>query len=318
LAWVGPIAWAAGRSLNAVTIPPHSGGDNIGLPRLPTIHYNRPRRGEQDETEKEIMMTSGFMLMALTLPFMAAPPDAKAEADARLDAVLREWAKASDAVHEAHFTIRISERDSITEEKSTSSMEVSVRKPDLMRVDYKSQKSGPAWFIYKDRTVRLLSSSEKKDRFYTLSDEFGFPEHPDRHPDDFLSSIGGGFLEQVCWIAYGLPVGDLKSRFDFRLSKEDDNYIYIEIEPRHKDGWMPDNRMQVVLNRKTYQIRRLWIENSTETTYDYERPHEESAESITPESILKGLPEDYKKVDMGQFIKDDGDPNRKAIELLKP
>jgi hypothetical protein len=54
------------------------------------------------------------MLMALRLPFMAAPAapvDEKAEADARLDAVLREWAKASDAVHESHFTIRVSERD---------------------------------------------------------------------------------------------------------------------------------------------------------------------------------------------------------------
>jgi hypothetical protein len=266
------------------------------------------------------MMTSGFMLMALTLPFMAAPPDAKAEADARLDAVLREWAKASDAVHEAHFTIRISERDSITEEKSTSSMEVSVRKPDLMRVDYKSQKSGPAWFIYKDRTVRLLSSGDKKDRFYTLSDEFGFPENPGRHSDDFLSSIGGGFLEQVCWIAYGLPVGDLKSRFDLRLSKEDDNYIYIEIEPRHKDGWMPDNRMQVVLNRKTYKIRRLWVKqpNSTETTCDYERPKEDSAGSITPESVLKGLPEDYEKVDMAGPSRELRKLYRDAEEPAKP
>jgi hypothetical protein len=249
-------------------------------------------------------MMSRLMLMALTLPIMAAPVDAKAQADARLDVVLREWDKASDAVHKTHFTIRISEWDSITEKKSTSSMEVFVSKPDLMRIDYKNQKSGPSWFIYKDRTVRLLSSADKTDCSYPLSDGFGFPEHPGRHPDDFLSSIGGGFLEQVSWIAYGLPVSDLKSRFDFRLSREDDNYIYIEIEPRHKDGWMPDNRMQVVLNRKTYQIRRLWIENSTEMTYDYERPHGDSTEAITPESILKGLPEDYKKEDMGRLIEE--------------
>ncbi|HBI42432.1 MAG TPA: hypothetical protein DDY78_06170 [Planctomycetales bacterium] len=242
-----------------------------------------------------------LILMALTLPFMAAPaapPDAKAEADARLDEVLRKWAKASDAVHEAHFTIRASQQDAITDKISTFSYEVFVRKPDLMRVDVKDHKSGPARIIYKDRTVRLLSSADKLDRFYPLSDGFGFPEHPERYPDDFFSWIGGGFLEQVSWIAFGLPVRDLKSRFDLRLSKEDDYYFYIEMTPRHKDGWMPENPMQVVLNRKTHQIRRLWMEgpNDTQTTYNYERSKKNSAEPITPESILKGLPEDYEKV----------------------
>jgi hypothetical protein len=116
----------------------------------------------------------------------APPADEKAEADARLDAVLREWAKASDAIHESHFTIRVSELDSVTEKTSTSSIEVFVRKPDLIRIDTKDHKSGLVSGIYKERIIRVLSSVDKTDHSYPLSDVFGFPEHPERYPDDWI------------------------------------------------------------------------------------------------------------------------------------
>jgi hypothetical protein len=80
-----------------------------------------------------------FALTALLLSFPAAPAapappvDEKAEAEARLDAVLREWAKASDAVQEAHFTVRVTDFDQTTEVKRSSTLEVFVKKPDLMR-----------------------------------------------------------------------------------------------------------------------------------------------------------------------------------------
>jgi hypothetical protein len=243
---------------------------------------------------------SRLMLMALALPFPAAPADAKAEADARLDEVLREWAKASDAVKEARFTIRLSNRDQTTDVVSTSDMEVFVRNPDLMRLDYKDQKGGRNWFVYKERAVRYLTSADKLDCYYPLSDRFGFPEHPERYPDDFFSRLGGGILEQFSWLAFGFPVRDLKTRFDVRLSNESDYYLNIDIGPRKNRDKLDFTRMRVVLNRKTYQVRQLWIErpNATEITFDYERPKEDSAKPITPESILNGLPEDYKKVSL--------------------
>jgi TIGR03009 family protein len=242
---------------------------------------------------------SQLMLMALAIPFAAAPVDAKPEADARLDEVLREWAKASDAVKEAHFKIRVTQRDTTTEKTSTSSVEVFVRKPDLMRLDHKNEKGDRDWIVYKERIVRWLTSADKADRSYPLSEHFGFPEHPERYPDDFFSRMGGGILEQISWLAFGLPVRDLKMRFDLRLSKEDDNYLYIEIKPRNNKDCADFEQMRVVLNRKTYQVRQIWKDDAVrETTYDYERPNEDSAKPITPDSILKGLPHDYKKVSL--------------------
>ncbi len=59
--------------------------------------------------------------------------------------------------------------------------------------------------------------------------------------------------------------------------------------------------MQVVLEKKTFRVRRLWIEspNFSQQTFDFQKPNGGSEEGVTPEIILKGLPEDYKKVDLG-------------------
>ena len=250
---------------------------------------------------------SRLMRTIWTLPFLAAaalaapapPADEKAEADAHLDAVLREWAKASDAVREAHFTIGVTETDPVLDTTTSSGVEVFVRKPDLMRVDFKDAKGDfQRSFVCRGRTIHEWDAPRKEERIYSLSPEFGFPEKPERYPDDFLNSIRGKVLECLSWLAVGPPVRDLKLRFDLRLTKENNNWTYLEIKPRKQDR-REFRRIQVVLESKTFRIHRLWIEqpNGAETTYNFDPPGG-SEESVTPESIGKGLPEDYRKVDI--------------------
>ena len=252
---------------------------------------------------------SRFMLMALTLPFVAAtlwsapapPADEKAEADARLDAVLREWAQASDVVRESHFKIRVTAADPVLDTTTDSGVEVFVRKPDLMRVDFKDAKGNfQHSFVCRGRTIHQWDASRKEERVTSLPPEFGFPEKPERYPDGFLNSLLGKGLEWLSWLSFGPPVRDLKARFDLRLTKEDDSRTYLEIKPRRPRDRRDFSRIQVVLESKTFRIRRLWREQSdgVETTFDFEPPVGDSTEAITPESILKGLPEDYKKVDL--------------------
>ena len=151
------------------------------------------------------------------------------------------------------------------------------------------------------------------DRYYSLPDSYGFPDNSDRYPGDWLDAIIGGLLERSDWLALGPPGRDLKSRFDLRLTNEDDYWIYLEIKPRQQ--WDRNNfkHMQLVLNRKSFQLRRLWIvqPNYGETTYDLEPPNSGSDEAMTANSILKGLPEDYKKVDLGHLFED---PNEAVIK----
>ena len=99
----------------------------------------------------------------------------------------------------------------------------------------------------------------------------------------------------------GLPVCNLKERFDVRLTRDDDNWIHLELKPRKQGDRSSFRGMEVVLERKTLWIRRLWIEqpNGSTKTYDFQKPGGGSEESVTPESILMGLPDDYKKVDVG-------------------
>lgn len=246
----------------------------------------------------------------------APPADEKAEAEARLNAVLEQWAKASDAVVESHFKIRMTSLDRITEESQSTSMEVFVKKPDLMRIDRTDGKGVlTSATVYKDHKVHWFECAQRTHTFYTLPEGFGFPEHPDRYPDGFFSWFQGMLLEQSCWLAFGPPVRDLKACFDLHLAKEDEFWLYLEIKPRKERDRCKFKRIQVVLERKTSWVRRIWLEqpNETTTTFDFERPNAGSEEAVTADSLLKGLPADYKEVDLDDLMKRlNGDDSKPA------
>lgn len=57
--------------------------------------------------------------------------------------------------------------------------------------------------------------------------------------------------------------------------------------------------MEVVLSAKAFLIRRLWVEQPNHTTIrtDVQDAEINGMEAITPETIRKGLPQDWKQVE---------------------
>ncbi len=76
--------------------------------------------------------------------------------------------------------------------------------------------------------------------------------------DNFL-----GFL-------FGMRAEEAKSRYELRLGKEDQHYIYIDILPRTPADKADFQRAQLVLFQNSYLPRRLWFEqpNGNEVTWD--------------------------------------------------
>lgn len=69
---------------------------------------------------------------------------------------------------------------------------------------------------------------------------------------------------------FGMNAVDAKRRYDLKLDKEDENYIYISIQPRFEADLLEFKRAQMVLLTKTLLPRRLWFEhvNGNEITWD--------------------------------------------------
>jgi hypothetical protein len=97
----------------------------------------------------------------------------------------------------------------------------------------------------------------------------------------------------------GLPVRDLPSRFDLRLTKEDHYYTYLEMIPCQREDKPEFKRARLVLDRGTYRVRQFWWEypNGRGITWDYEELGA-GGKAVTRELILRGLPKGWVRIDV--------------------
>lgn len=79
--------------------------------------------------------------------------------------------------------------------------------------------------------------------------------------DNFL-----GFL-------FGMKAEEARRRYDLRLAKEDQWYVYVDIVPRFPRDKADFQRARIVLNRDTFLPRQLWFEqtNGSEVLWDIAR-----------------------------------------------
>jgi TIGR03009 family protein len=69
---------------------------------------------------------------------------------------------------------------------------------------------------------------------------------------------------------FGMNAAEAKGRYTLKLGKENENYIYITIEPRLDADMREFKKAEMVLLAKTMMPRRLWFEhiNGDEITWD--------------------------------------------------
>jgi TIGR03009 family protein len=74
-------------------------------------------------------------------------------------------------------------------------------------------------------------------------------------------------------LLFGMKAGQAKSRYDLRLAKEDQYYIYVDIAPKFPEDRADFQRARLVLNKDSYLPRQLWFEHPSgdETTWDIPR-----------------------------------------------
>jgi TIGR03009 family protein len=72
---------------------------------------------------------------------------------------------------------------------------------------------------------------------------------------------------------FGMKAEDAKKRYDLKLYKEDEFYVYIDVLPRDNADKADFKRARIVLYKANYLPRQLWLEqvNATEMTWDIPR-----------------------------------------------
>ncbi len=239
------------------------------------------------------LITTAVFPAALTPTAPAA--EKKSEGDARLATLLREWEKADHEVRELNYSFQSTMEDRILRDKQISRGEAFVKKPNLLRIDWKDEK-GKFWktWIWSNGFLREYDSEKKEIWILRISSDLS-KESLDR--GWLLNGICRQMHQGLKWFYIGFPVNEMRRDYLFRLNKEDKYWAYIKIDPRtEREGDFKD--LEVVLNQKTHLVRQIRCVDccGRRVMWDFEQVEINPTPAITSESIFKNLPKDWKKV----------------------
>ncbi len=234
------------------------------------------------------------------------PPKEEKKTDPALDEVLRKWAKADESVREMHVRFTKTATNKTFDEKIIMKGQASVKKPDLWRVDLRDKNGRMETVVLLEyRRLHFFDFKTKTEKTLSLPEA----SVPAREADGPSFSLGYPIPEiswkeletQFRWLTFGPLARDISPRFNVRLAKKDQWYVYLDITTRTRKDKKWFSRSRVVLDLKSYRLRQLWMEypNGNEILVDYLSVNPDlQLPPITRESLLKGLPKDWKRIDL--------------------
>ena len=217
------------------------------------------------------MRLFGFVLAALLLAGQAraqqtpaAPPASPPPAEDKvLDGHLRKWEeKMKDVTALAAQLVRIDKNHTI--EDTTKLVGVAYYMKDgrgptalnlaILELAPEGKKEFQERYVCTGDFIYDFKPAQKEIRYYEVP-----KPKPGQVADDNLLSL-----------LFGMKADDAKQRYNLKLAKEDQYYIYVDIAPRSAADRSDFQRARLVLNKTTFMPRQLWFEhaNGNEVMWD--------------------------------------------------
>jgi hypothetical protein len=217
-------------------------------------------------------------------------------AESRLEALLKEWEKATENIRAAHYVIDWTREDRVLKDKEVFQIEGSIKRSKLARIDLKDNR-GKTTIIYllNDRTFDIYNFANELK--YSFEIPAGFPETyvPKEGLEQFLAR---SFQQERQLFYFEFPFGEIGQLFDIRLRKEDKDWTYIRLIPKSEEKKSLFREMEVVLDQKTHLVRQYRVLDVTgnRDIYDFRKIEVNPTPAITLESISKDLPKGFKEI----------------------
>jgi hypothetical protein len=219
--------------------------------------------------------------------------------------VLERWEKARRVAPQMHYTFTSTTIEEVafwskdTKEVPVSKGEVFVQWPDRLRIEIKDMSGALTLaLVVNGRDARGYDFGKKVECVSLLRPNYRLPEATelcvDRSRLGFLSAI----FEQMLWQTLGPPPQGLGRRFTSRMTKVDDHWSYIGLEPITRWGWFPDQDWQVVLHKKEHWLRRL---KTGTTLVDFKKPDHKPLPPATWNPAYMNLPSSWTSQDLKVF-----------------
>jgi TIGR03009 family protein len=197
--------------------------------------------------------------VALAQPPATSPP----AANAALDRYLLNWEKAMETVTTLAARLKRTEKDTTVDSTTVLVGEAYYKKSGkgpnavnkaLMQMRLDGKQDLAEKYVCTGTYLYQFLPAEKKIKYF----EVPKPKPGQGMEDNFLSFL------------FGMKAEEAKKRYDLRLTKEDQFYVYVDVLPRTKEDKEDFRQAQLVLNKETFLPRRLWFvgANKSETIWD--------------------------------------------------
>jgi TIGR03009 family protein len=118
---------------------------------------------------------------------------------------------------------------------------------------------------------------------------------------------------------FGMKAEEARRRYDLRLVKEDQYYVYIEILPRLPSDKVDFQRARLVLNNQTFLPRELWFEQPNGNEVKWDIPKVESGVTINRNDFTSpNVPQGWNMVRVPRGNDVPSRPNNVPPRVIRP
>lgn len=200
-----------------------------------------------------LLLLSGGPLLAQQPPAQQPPAQPAAPAPGRLDQHLQRWEQEMSRIQSFQ-----AEMVRTTLDKAYGASEEFVGVARYLKPNFASlemQKKGKPE-VYE----RLLSSGNFVYQWSPANKVINVYELPpgQKNDDNLLSFL------------FGMKAEEAKQRYDLKLAREDQWWIYIDVTPKRAEDKVDFQRARLVISSSTFLPRQVWLEqpNGNEVTWD--------------------------------------------------
>jgi TIGR03009 family protein len=209
------------------------------------------------------LLLAGGFAAAQNPPAQPTQPAQPAQGDQRLDEYLKRWESEMQKVQTLAAQLNRIEKDTTfnTTQKYTGYAQYlktgtgqSAQNLAMLEMKQDGKQEMHEKWICTGAYLYHMNPAQKEIKAYDL------PKKPGGQvaDDSFLSFL------------FGMKAAEARRRYDLKLDREDQYYIYVNITPRFPQDKADFQRARIVLNKDSYLPRQLWFEapNGSETTWD--------------------------------------------------
>lgn len=227
------------------------------------------------------------------------PKDQEQEPDRRLDALLEQYEKANSKIRDMRLAIEWKTLDAVFGTEATQYGEALVRKPDLVRVDWKDRNDNKTEITFWNG--KTLSNYDVTSKKVFVTDLAALQTH--RLPADIDTAFFRSLVTSCCTITnddlqlvyFGLPVNDLKKRFHLTLIQDDLNWAWLRAEPSSRDSKSLYQYIQIAIdkNKNVPGVVQFVWPNGNQTIYKIRVKEINMTHPPSEKSLSNGLPNDW-------------------------